>query len=563
MGPLEIEAELDQQVVSAVVARRRAARRLGGSGGGPAPRSPGPVRSSADRGGRARPRPARSKAARWTASSRVEIGVGGQAGQQQVRRRHQGADAFRPERRERVEGFLDRGGAVVDAGDEVTVEVGEERPFHSVLMRQRSSHASLQPSFPRSSGDHRPTHPRLPRVGDPRHDPARAGARLHQPGPGLPQLSRAGAPQGGGGPRDSRRTSTSTPSPGARSGCAHALARSYAERYGLDVDPEREITVTCGATEAMIATLLAMVNPGDEVIVFEPFYENYGPDTILADARPVYVPLEPGQPLDLDRLAAAFTRPHPRDRRQHAEQSVGPGADARGARRRSRDLCVEHDALAVTDEIYEHIRYDGEHIPIATLPGMRERTVTISGASKTFSVTGWRIGWIVAPAELTDAIRKVHDFLTVGAPAPLQEGVAVALERAGRPTSIAGWPRVYRAPARPAARRAGRGGIPLHATGGRLLHPGRLRGARRGRRGRGAATRRHRVLGLALPRGRRDTGAGLELLPRGRRADPGALRLLQDRGRAARRRRAGFAPSAGGDVLRGRAKRPRASGLQR
>ncbi len=210
----------------------------------------------------------------------------------------------------------------------------------------------------------------------------------------------------------------------------HVLARTYAERYGLATDPEREITVTCGATEAMISTLLALVNPGDEVIVFEPFYENYGPDTILADAKPVYVPLEPGRPLDLDRLAAAFT---PRTRAIVVNTPSNPSGRvlSRAELEAIRDLCVAHDALAVTDEIYEHILYSGTHVPLATLPGMRERTITISGASKTFSVTGWRIGWILAPAELTDAIRKVHDFLTVGAPAPLQEGVADALDTLG------------------------------------------------------------------------------------------------------------------------------------
>ena len=206
-----------------------------------------------------------------------------------------------------------------------------------------------------------------------------------------------------------------------------ALAHFYEDWYGLTTDPDREITVTCGATEAMISTLLALVDPGDEVIVFEPFYENYGPDTILADARPVFVPLNPGQPLDLERLAAAFT---PRTRAIIVNTPGNPSGRvlARSELETIRDLCVSHDALAVTDEIYEHIRYEGEHIPIATLPGMRDRTVTISGASKTFSVTGWRVGWIVAPETLTDAIRKVHDFLTVGAPAPLQEGVAAALE---------------------------------------------------------------------------------------------------------------------------------------
>ncbi len=206
-----------------------------------------------------------------------------------------------------------------------------------------------------------------------------------------------------------------------------ALGRYYEQWYGLKADPEREITVTCGATEAMISTLLALVDPGDEVIVFEPFYENYGPDTILADARPVYVPLEPGQPLDLERLSAAFS---PRTKAIIVNTPSNPSGRVltRAELETIRDLCVSHDALAVTDEIYEHIRYEGEHIPIATLAGMQERTVTISGASKSFSVTGWRVGWIIAPERLTDAIRKVHDFLTVGAPAPLQEGVAAALD---------------------------------------------------------------------------------------------------------------------------------------
>ena len=206
-----------------------------------------------------------------------------------------------------------------------------------------------------------------------------------------------------------------------------ALARKYHAWYGLEMDPEREITVTCGATEAMIATLLAVVNPGDEVIVFEPFYENYGPDTILADAKPVYVPLEPGRALDLERLGAAFS---PRTRAIIVNTPSNPAGRvlSRTELEAIRDLCVRYDVLAVTDEIYEHIRFEGAHLPLATLPGMRDRTVTISGASKTFSVTGWRIGWILAPAGLTDAIRKVHDFLTVGAPAPLQEAVAAALD---------------------------------------------------------------------------------------------------------------------------------------
>ena len=211
----------------------------------------------------------------------------------------------------------------------------------------------------------------------------------------------------------------------------HALARKYADWYGMTVDPEAEVTVTCGATEAMASTVLALVDPGDEVIVFEPFYENYGPDAILCDARPVFVPMAPAGELDLDRVAAAFS---PRTRAIIVCTPNNPAGRVLSRRELEgiAELCRRHDAYAVTDEIYEHIYYEGEHIPIATLDGMRSRTITISGASKTFSVTGWRIGTIVAPAEVTDAIRKVHDFLTVGAPAPLQEAVAVGMETLGR-----------------------------------------------------------------------------------------------------------------------------------
>ncbi|MEP7326763.1 MAG: aminotransferase class I/II-fold pyridoxal phosphate-dependent enzyme [Gemmatimonadota bacterium] len=209
-----------------------------------------------------------------------------------------------------------------------------------------------------------------------------------------------------------------------------ALTAKYEEWYGMAIDPEREITITCGATEAMAATLLAIVDPGDEVIVPEPFYENYGPDAVLCEARPVFVPLQPGEPLDLDRVARAFS---PRTRAIIVNTPNNPTGRVftRAELEGIAELCRKHDAYAVTDEIYEHIRYTGPHIPIATLPEMRERTITISGASKTFSVTGWRVGWIVAPPRTTDAIRKVHDFLTVGSPAPLQEAVAVALESSG------------------------------------------------------------------------------------------------------------------------------------
>ncbi|MBM4434395.1 MAG: aminotransferase class I/II-fold pyridoxal phosphate-dependent enzyme [Chloroflexi bacterium] len=206
-----------------------------------------------------------------------------------------------------------------------------------------------------------------------------------------------------------------------------ALAASYGDLYGMAVDPETMLTVTCGATEAMISTLLAIVDPGDEVVVLEPFYENYGPDAAICGAVPVYVPLRPPEDaFDPDELRRAFG---PKTKAIIVNTPNNPTGRVLTSAELEviADLCREHDAVAITDEIYEHIRYDGEHIPIATLPGMAERTVTISGASKTFSVTGWRVGWIVAPAELTGGIRKVHDFVTVGAPAPLQEAIAAAL----------------------------------------------------------------------------------------------------------------------------------------
>jgi aminotransferase len=210
-----------------------------------------------------------------------------------------------------------------------------------------------------------------------------------------------------------------------------ALVRKYRRWYGMEVDGEREITVTCGATEAMASVMLAVVDPGDEVVVLEPFYENYGPDAILSQARPVFLTLEaPDFRLDADRLRAIVG---PRTRAIVLNTPNNPtgrvfGQDELDAVART---CREHDVLAITDEIYEHILYEGAHVPLATLEGMRERTITVSGASKTFSVTGWRVGTIVAPAGLTDAIRKVHDFLTVGAPAPLQEACATALDELG------------------------------------------------------------------------------------------------------------------------------------
>ncbi|MEX2049217.1 MAG: aminotransferase class I/II-fold pyridoxal phosphate-dependent enzyme [Gemmatimonadota bacterium] len=210
-----------------------------------------------------------------------------------------------------------------------------------------------------------------------------------------------------------------------------ALAGKYAKLYGMSVDPEREVTITCGATEAMAAVMLALIDPGDEVIILEPFYENYGPDAILSQATPVFLTLEaPAYRLDRDRLAALIT---PRTRAIVLNSPNNPMGRVfdREELQGVADLCIEHDLLALTDEIYEHILYTGEHIPLATFPGMAERTVTVSGLSKTFSITGWRVGSIIAPRDLTDAVRKVHDFLTVGAPAPLQEACAVGIERLG------------------------------------------------------------------------------------------------------------------------------------
>ena len=193
------------------------------------------------------------------------------------------------------------------------------------------------------------------------------------------------------------------------------------------VDPDTEVTVTCGATEGMIASMLGLLDPGDEVVVFEPFYENYGPDAILAGATARFVTLhEPDWSIDEAELRAAFG---PRTRGIVVTSPHNPTGKvfSRAELELIADLCREHDAVAFTDEIYEHLVYDGEHLPLATLPGMAERTVAVNSLSKTYSVTGWRVGWVIAPPPLTSAIRKVHDFLTVGAAAPLQAAGTVAL----------------------------------------------------------------------------------------------------------------------------------------
>jgi aspartate/methionine/tyrosine aminotransferase len=196
----------------------------------------------------------------------------------------------------------------------------------------------------------------------------------------------------------------------------------------LEVDPDRHVTVCCGSTETMLSTLLAVLNPGDQVIVFEPFYENYGPGCIMSGAHPRWVPLTPPDfGFDYDRLAAAVS---PRTRAIVFNSPNNPSGKVFTRRELQciADLCLRHDLLAITDEIYEHIVYDGlTHIPIATLPGMAERTITISGISKSYSVTGWRVGWAIAPPELAVGIRRAHDFVTVGAPHPLQQAAVTAL----------------------------------------------------------------------------------------------------------------------------------------
>jgi aspartate/methionine/tyrosine aminotransferase len=207
-----------------------------------------------------------------------------------------------------------------------------------------------------------------------------------------------------------------------------AIAKKALLFNGITCNPETDITVTCGATEAMIATLKALINPGDEIIVFEPFYENYGPDSILSGATPRYVTLHaPDWSFDEDELARAFNRntkaivintPNNPTGKVFTRQELSFIAG----------LCRKWDCYAVTDEIYEHITFDGAvHVSMASLPEMAERTVTINSISKTYSVTGWRVGWAIAPEAITRRIRKVHDFLTVGAPTPLQHAAVVAL----------------------------------------------------------------------------------------------------------------------------------------
>jgi len=208
-----------------------------------------------------------------------------------------------------------------------------------------------------------------------------------------------------------------------------AIVEKFARTQGVTVDPEREITVCCGSTEAMISSLMAIINPGDEVVVFEPFYENYGPDAILSGAKPRFVRLHPPNwEFDRQELTRAFG---PRTKAIIVNTPNNPTGKVftREELEFIRELCIRWNAFAITDEIYEHIIYDGtRHISMASLEGMRERSITINGMSKTYGVTGWRVGWAIAPPGPTEAIRKVHDFLTVGAAAPLQAAGAFALK---------------------------------------------------------------------------------------------------------------------------------------
>jgi aminotransferase len=264
----------------------------------------------------------------------------------------------------------------------------------------------------------------MTRVNVARHGPDRAvnfaqGFPDFEPSPEIVEAAQAALTAGGA----YHQYATTWGAPALR----QAIAEKKSAEWGRAIDPETQITVACGATESMMAAMLATVDPGDEVIIFEPFYENYGPDCILSGAEPRYVALRPPDwRFDPDELRSAFSArtraivintPHNPTGKVYTREELQLIAD----------LCHEHGAIAITDEIYEHLVYEGEHVSVATMPGMAERTITISGASKTYSITGWRIGWLVAPPELCDGIRKVHDFLTVGAAHPLQIAVASAL----------------------------------------------------------------------------------------------------------------------------------------
>jgi aminotransferase len=256
---------------------------------------------------------------------------------------------------------------------------------------------------------------------------------------------------------------------------APEFRRAVAERFcrdtGLEIDPEREMTVCCGATETMIASLLAIIDPGDEVVVFEPFYENYGPDAIICGAATRHVRLHPPDwTIDPAELAAAFT-----DRTRAVILNTPNNPTGKVFTADELELVAEQcrrtNAYAITDEIYQFLVYDGfRHISLATLPGMRERTITINAMSKTYSVTGWRVGYAIAPPEVTNAIRKMHDFLTVGSRRAFAASRCDRLAPSGDvlPEALRGLSRA----ARPHVGGAGRGRVPLLPAARRLLHHG-------------------------------------------------------------------------------------------
>jgi aminotransferase len=207
-----------------------------------------------------------------------------------------------------------------------------------------------------------------------------------------------------------------------------AIAGDFTRRFGVPIDPDEQVTVCCGSTEAMMASMLACIDPGDEVIVFEPFYENYGPDAVLAGAVPKYIRMRgPDWTFDPDELRQAFNN------RTRAIVINSPNNPTGKVYTRAEltliaELCQKWDVLAIADEIYERIVYSGSvHVPMASIPGMAPRTITTNGLSKTYSVTGWRIGWALSPPALTSGIRKMHDFLTVAAPTPFHDAGVAAL----------------------------------------------------------------------------------------------------------------------------------------
>lgn len=212
-------------------------------------------------------------------------------------------------------------------------------------------------------------------------------------------------------------------------GFRRALAEKQSRFMGMDIDPDTEITVTCGSTEAMMSSVLTVADPGDKVIIFSPFYENYGADTILSGAEPIYVPLIPPDfHFDPEVLEDAF-RQHPKAMILCNPSNPTGKVFTREELEIIAALAIKYDTYVITDEVYEHIVFEPHrHTYIASLPGMRERTLSCSSLSKTYSITGWRIGYVIAPPEVTERVKKVHDFLTVGAPHPLQEAVIPGLK---------------------------------------------------------------------------------------------------------------------------------------